>query len=237
MLVLSVWVLLYGISFYFAEDLSVAFGFRHLITVTVLTVYFAAFLYYSYRTHKLQSLGIRIPTDIRQILYILVILLSIPIVNICLSDGIILKNQKLLHFFVDSLLFFYTVFFEELLFRGVFPDMLKERFGTSTAVSAVISNTVFAAIHTGSLNYIGGMCLFSYIFIVFSVGMCFSSIKDSTQSILPCFILHFAINISSLCCEDTFFYVSPAGNLVFFTVAILCLIHSIHFYFIKEAVK
>ena len=229
MLVLSIWVLLYGLGFYMTEKLSDALEIHHIITIFFLLFYTMIFIYYSSKHDKLKSYGICIPGNIRQILPFFMILLIAPISNLYFSAHFLFEMQIHWYFVIDALVTLFAAFFEELLFRGILPLLIEKESGTSIKYSTVISNIAFAMLHT-KISYTSIFDLLIHIFIAFSIGLYFSSIKTITHSIFPAFILHFLINISYIGCENVYSF--SIHGLIWIAIANFCLIYGI--YFLKE---
>ncbi len=226
MLILSIFVLLYGISFYFSEKLSETVGIPHIITVFATTLFLLFFLFFLARKKKLKKYGVSFPIDLKKAPVSIAALLIIPIINICFYGDGIAENQAL----ISAFMVFATAFSEELLFRGILPSKIAESFGISKKTGTVLSNAVFAALHICSLP--SADWLIMRLFAVFAVGLCLSALRDRTHSIFPGFIIHFLINISySDRAFESFTYRS-----MWIILVILYLIYDI-WYLTKEEIK
>lgn len=232
MLILSVFVLLYGISFYFSEKLSEVIGISHIVTVFTTSVCLFL-LFFLFKKDNLRKYGVCIPIDIQKVQFIIVALLIIPIINVCFYFRSIIKSPICWRFFISFLMILYASFFEELLFRGILPVKITEELGIGQKTGTFLSNVIFSALHIGSLHNTGILTIFMRLFIVFSIGSCFSALKDRTHSVIPGFIIHFLINISYF----DYGYTSYVYKLILIILAILYFIYDMYFYRTKEAVK
>ena len=229
MLILSIFVLIYGISFYFSEKLSEMVGISHIITVFATTLFLLFFLFFLARKKKLKKYGISVPINMQKALFVLVALLIAPIINICFYDGGIAENPIL----ISGLMILYASFLEELLFRGILPSAISESFGISQKTGIILSNAVFAALHICSLPDADWQVTVIKLFAAFSIGLCLSSVMDKTRSIFPGFIIHFLINISY---QDRTLS-SSCYKSVWIILAILYFVYDICFYLTKEEIK
>lgn len=228
MLILSIFVLIYGISFYFSEKLSEIVGISHIITVFTTALFLVFFLFFLARKNKLKKYGISFPVNMKKAMFTIAALLILPVTNICFYGKIATGGQLL----ITALMVLYTAFSEELLFRGILPVAITENLGFSGKTGIILSNALFAVLHICSLHSADRLTPVQ-LFTAFGIGLCFSSVKDRTHSIFPAFIIHLLINIS----YSDYAFASSAYRLIWFTLAIFYFIYGIYYCLTEEEIK
>lgn len=228
MLLLVIAVLAYGAAYYISEWLSVIIGIPYVVTAPVILVFLCIVLFVLKRNGLLGKYGVRLPNNICCSFLISIPLAVIPFMNIYMKNCV----QAAIEFSIDKVPYIIflglSAFSEELLFRGVLPSALSERFRFNVYHRTATVNVLFALMHMG--NALGGASLEPTIIqsvLALSIGTCFSGITEKSESVFPAACMHWLINLSSL---HESFYTStlPLQELwIWLDISIMCIIYGI----------
>lgn len=199
MVLLAIAVLVYGAAFLISEWISNLIGIPYVVTVPVIAILLCVVLFVFKRNGLQKKFKICFPNNMWKCFLYAMPLVVIPLMNIYMMND---RMQASIDFSGAEVLFIaflgLSAFSEELLFRGVFPGMLLERFRFSVFQRSLFVNVLFAFVHMG--NALGGASLETAIVqsaLALSIGICFSGITEKTESLYPAACLHFLINLSS----------------------------------------
>jgi len=208
--------MIYGIIYSFSEKFSKLFGENHILTVFAIMLYIVVLYIFLKKRKRLSVYGICFPKYWRKRdIGWLMPLLSFPFVNMYLQG-----NQTMLqNSWVMFLLMLFTVFLEELLFRGYLLIYLFEKCGIGNKwIIMIISSVLFGMFHIVNV-FQGADILYTMIQMLcaFGIGLCLCVLVSQYKSIFPGIIVHYLINITSFDMEKINYHVL----LLFFILSVL----------------
>ena len=211
-----IWIMIYGIIYSFSEKFSKLFKENHILTVFAIMLYIIALYIFLKKRKRLSAYGICFPKYWRKkdIVWLMP-LLSFPFANMYLQGNQTMLQNSLITF----LLILFTVFLEELLFRGYLLVYLFEKYGINNKwFGMIISSVLFGIFHIVNL-FQGADILYTIIqmFCACGTGLCLCVLVSQYKSIFPGTIIHYLINITSLYVEKSNYYVL----LFFFILSVL----------------
>lgn len=191
-----IWVILYGIIYSFSENFSKLFGENHILTVFATMLYLVALYIFLKKQNKLSVYGLCLPKYWRKNdIGWLMPLLAFPFANIYLQrDQTILQNS-----WIIFILTLFTVFLEELLFRGYLLTYILGKCGiVNKWIAMIVSSILFGMFHIVNL-FQGADLLYTIIQMLCAcgIGLCLCVLVLKYKSILPGTIIHYLINITS----------------------------------------
>lgn len=216
-----IWIVLYGMIYSFSEKFSKSFGQNHILTVIAIMLYIVVLYLFLKRRNRLSIYGLCFPKNWRKrdIAWLMPFLIF-PVVNICLKEyQTVLQNS-----WIMFILMLFTVFLEELLFRGYLFVYLSDKFAIRNKwIGMVVSSVLFGLFHIVNL-FQGADILYTMIQMLcaFGVGLCLCVLVSKYKSIFPGVIVHYLINITSFDMEKSNFKVL----LCFFIVSVLYIFYA-----------
>lgn len=216
-----IWIMIYGIIYSFSERFSKLLGENHLLTVFAIMLYIVVLYIFLKKRKRLSVYGICSPKYWRKSdIGWLMPLLSFPFANVYLQG-----NQAMLqNSWIMFLLMLFTVFLEELLFRGYLLVYLFEKCGIDNKwIGMIISSVLFGMFHIVNL-FQGADILYTMIQMLCAcgTGLCLCVLVSRYKSIFPGTIVHYLINITSLYIEKSSYHVL----LLFFILSVLHLFYA-----------
>jgi membrane protease YdiL (CAAX protease family) len=207
---------MYGIIYSFSEKFSKLLGENHILTVFAIMLYIVVLYIFLKKRKKLSVYGLCIPKYWRKKdVGWLIPLLSFPLANMYLQGNQTMLQNSLIMF----LLMLFTVFLEELLFRGYLLVYLFEKCGIDNKwIGMIISSVLFGMFHIVNL-FQGADILYTMIQMLCAcgTGLCLCVLVKQYKSILPGTIVHYLINITSFDMEKSNYHVL----LFFFILSVL----------------
>jgi membrane protease YdiL (CAAX protease family) len=196
------WIAIYGIIYTFSERFSKSFGENHILTVFAIMLYIVALCLFLKKRKKLSVYGLCFPTDWRK----KDIGWLIPLFTFSFANMYFQRDQTMLqNSWVMFILVLFTVFLEELLFRGYLLVYLVEKCGIHNKwIGIIVSSVLFGMLHIVNL-FQGADTLYTMIQMLcaFGIGLCLCVLVSRYKSILPGVIIHYLINITSFDMEKT----------------------------------
>lgn len=201
-----IWIMIYGIIYSFSEKYSKLFGENHILTVFAIMLYIVVLYMFLKKRKRLSVYGICFPKYWRKKdVGWLIPLLSFPFANMYLQG-----NQTMLqNSWIMFLLMLFTVFLEELLFRGYLLVYLLEKCGIDNKwIGMIISSVLFGMFHIVNI-FQGADILYTMIQMLcaFGIGLCLCVLVSQYKSIFPGTIVHYLINITSFDMEKSNYHV------------------------------
>jgi membrane protease YdiL (CAAX protease family) len=192
-----IWIIIYGIIYSFSEKISKSFGESHILTVFAIMLYIAILYIFLRKQKRLSVYGLCFPKYWRKKdIGWLMPLLTFSLVNIYLQ----VNNQTMLqNSWIMFILMLFTVFLEELLFRGYLLVYLFEKCGIDNKwIGMIISSVLFGMFHIVNL-FQGADILYTMIQMLCAcgIGLCLCVLVSKYKSIFPGTIIHYLINITS----------------------------------------
>jgi uncharacterized protein len=190
------WIIMYGVVYSFSEKVSSSFGENHFLTVFTILLYIVALCVFLKKRNRLSAYGLCLPGNWRKkdIVW-LIPLLAFPCANIFLQ-----KNQSILqNSWIMLLLMLFTVFLEELLFRGYLLVFLFEKCGIGSRWTRMfISSFLFGIFHIVNI-FQGADILYTMVQMLCAcgIGLCLCVLVSQYKSIFPGVLIHYLINITS----------------------------------------
>lgn len=197
--------LIYGGLFSGSELLSEQLGCPHLLTVIVLSVYLLLLLIALRKGNTAREYGVCRTKPLSDWWFLLPLMAALPVMNLLLSGG---SSTVRVGILLEGAVLLLHALAEELLFRGVLPVHWERRGLKNAAVSAVVTNMLFALLHL-TVAASGESCWLG-LTAAFGVGMFLSGLREKTGSIFPGFALHFLFNLAALLAGDA--GTLPKGN-------------------------
>lgn len=204
--------MIYGIIYSFSEKFSKLFGENHILTVFTIMIYIIVLYIFLKKRNMLSVYGICLPKYwTKRDIGWLIPLLSFPFANMYLQG-----NQTMIqNSWIMFLLMLFTVFLEELLFRGYLLVYFFDKCGNDSKwIGIIISSVLFGMFHIVNL-FQGADIVYTMIQILCAcaIGLCLCMLVSQYKSIFPGTIVHYIINITSLHMEKSNYHV-----LVFFFI-------------------
>lgn len=191
-----IWIILYGIIYSVSEKCSKLLGADHFITVFGTMLYLVALYLFLKKRKRLSVYGLCFPECWRK----KDIGWLIPLLTFSFANVYLRGNQTMLQSsWVMFLLMLFTVFLEELLFRGYLPVYLFEKCGIKNkTIGMIISSVLFGMFHIVNL-FQGADILYTMIQMLcaFGIGLCLCVLVSHYKSVFPGTIIHYLINITS----------------------------------------
>lgn len=211
-----IWIAIYGIIYSFSEKFPELFGGNHILTVFLIMLYIGALYMFLKKQKRLSVYGLCLPKYWRKKdVGWLMPLLSFPFANMYLQG-----NQAMLqNSWIMFLLMLFTVFLEELLFRGYLLVYLFEKCGIDNKwIGMIISSVLFGMFHIVNI-FQGADILYTMIQMLCAcgIGLCLCVLVSQYKSIFPGTIVHYIINITSFDIEKSNYHVL----LFFFILSVL----------------
>ncbi|GKX65161.1 CPBP family intramembrane glutamic endopeptidase [Inconstantimicrobium mannanitabidum] len=211
-----IWIVIYGIIYSYSEKFSELFGENHILTVFLIMLYIGALYMFLKKQKRLSVYGLCFPKYWRKKdVGWLMPLLSFPFANMYLQ-----RNQTMLqNSWIMFLLMLFTVFLEELLFRGYLLVYLFEKCGIDNKwIGMIISSVLFGMFHIVNI-FQGADILYTMIQMLCAcgIGLCLCVLVSQYKSIFPGTIVHYIINITSFDMEKSNYHVL----LFFFILSVL----------------
>lgn len=212
----AIWIMMYGIIYSFSERFSKLFGENHILTVFAIMLYIVVLNIFLKKRKRLSVYGICFPKHWRKKdIGWLMPLLSFPFINMYLKGNQTMLQNSLITF----LLMLFTVFLEELLFRGYLLVYLFEKYGIDNKwIGMIISSVLFGMFHIVNL-FQGADISYTMIQMLCAcgIGLCLCVLVAHYKSIFPGVIVHYLINITSFDMEKSNYHVL----LFFFILSVL----------------
>ncbi|WP_309298113.1 CPBP family intramembrane glutamic endopeptidase [Clostridium omnivorum] len=207
-----IWIVIYGIIYSFSEK----FGENHILAVFPIMLYIVVLYMFLKKRKRLSVYGLCLPKYWRKKdVGWLMPLLSFPFANMYLQG-----NQTMLqNSWIMFLLMLFTVFLEELLFRGYLLVYLFEKCGIDNKwIGMIISSVLFGMFHIVNL-FQGADISYTMIQMLCAcgIGLCLCVLVSQYKSIFPGVIVHYLINITSFDMEKSNYHVL----LFFFILSVL----------------
>lgn len=201
-----IWIILYGIIYSVSEKISKSFGENHILTVFAILFYIVALYVFLKRQKRLSVYGLSFPkiwskTDIGWLMPFLIF----PLANIYLQEN----KTMLQNSWIMFILMLFTVFLEELLFRGYLFVYLIEKCGIHNKwIGMIVSSVLFGMLHIVNL-FQGADFLYTIVqmFCACGIGLCLCVLVSKYNSIFPGVIIHYLINITSFNMEKSNYHV------------------------------
>lgn len=211
-----IWIMIYGIIYSFSEKFSKLYGENHILTVFAIMLYIVVLYIFLKKRNRLSVYGICFPKYWRKRdIGWLMPLLSFPFVNMYLQGNqTILQNS-----WIMFLLMLFTVFLEELLFRGYLLVYLFKKCGIDNKwIGMIISSVLFGMFHIVNI-FQGVDILYTMVQMLCAcgIGLCLCVLVSQYKSIFPGIIVHYLINITSFDMEKINYHVL----LFFFILSVL----------------
>lgn len=191
-----IWIIIYGIIFSFSEKTSQSFGEDHILTLFAIMLYLVALYLFLKKRKRLSVYSLCFPKDWRK----KDIGWLIPLLTFSFANVYLRGNQTMLQSsWVMFLLMLFTVFLEELLFRGYLMVYLSEKCGVDNKwIRMIVSSVLFGMFHIVNL-FQGADILYTMIQMLcaFGIGLCLCVLVSHYKSIFPGTIIHYLINITS----------------------------------------
>ena len=192
-----IWIIIYGIIYSFSEKFSESFGENHTLTVFAIMLYIVALCLFLKKRKKLSIYGLCIPKHWRKKdIGWLMPLLTFPFANMYLQQG----NQTMLqNSWIMFILMLFTVFLEELLFRGYLLVYLLEKCRINNKwIRMIVSSALFGIFHIVNI-FQGADILYTMIQMLCAcgIGLCLCVLVSHYKSIIPGTIIHYLINVTS----------------------------------------
>lgn len=186
-----IWFLIYEMVYIISAEISQELKWEHWGTCIGLVMYICFFLGWLSWTGKRDEIALRCykVEDIKSISYFIPFL-ALPFYNYMLADTSVIDSSWVL-------LMLCVVSVEEIFFRGVLYGLLSE---WSKVGYIVVSSVIFALFHLMNFGE-GADWLYVEMQAIAALGMgiACSAMVVYGNSIYPCIILHFLVNISSGC--------------------------------------
>ena len=196
------WISLYGLVYIVAEKLAV--------TSVAMLAYTGALLFWLYKTDRLQEIGLKKISFDKKLLFWFIPIVILPILNLLAANGMDLNASWIL-------LMMSVAVVEEIFFRGFLLHMLLKM---GIFYGLIFTNIIFSAFHLVNVTRIAEL---KYVIIqmiyAFIVGIYYSVLVVKFQSLLPCILSHFLINITSGG-NSMNLYIDPGTGSMLFTVLI-----------------
>lgn len=182
------WVTLYGLTYICATNFSKAAFEKSWLIPAAMLIYTLILVLWIWRTNRAQMLGLCIPTCRNNIHWLcLPPLALLPFYNLLSADSYTLDlSTAILMLSVSTV--------EEIFFRGFLLQLPVKH---SKVFSIYLSSLLFSLFHLVNVSqgidsgYIG-----MQVICAFASGLCYSSAKIVTGSLLPCIAAHFLTNIT-----------------------------------------
>lgn len=191
-----IWIIIYGAVYSFSEIISRSFGENHILTVFAIMLYIVVLYLFLKKRKRLSIYGLCFPEywEKKDIGWL------IPLLTFSFANMFLRGNQTMLQSsWVMFILMLFTVFLEELLFRGYLFVYLLEKCGIKNkTIGMIISSALFGIFHIVNL-FQGADLLFTMVQMLcaFGIGLCLCVLVLHYKSIFPGIIIHYLINITS----------------------------------------
>lgn len=216
-----IWIIIYGIIYSFSEKFSKSSGENHILTVFAIMLYIVVLYIFLKKRNRLSVYGLCFPKYWRKKdIGWLMPLLTFSFANIYLHG-----NQTMLqNSWIMFILMLFTVFLEELLFRGYLLVYLLEKCGIDNKlIGMIVSSVLFGMFHIVNL-FQGADLLYTMIQMLCAcgIGLCLCVLVSRYKSIFPGTIIHYLINITSFDMEKSNYNVL----LCFFILSVLYIFYA-----------
>ena len=191
-----IWIIIYGIIYSFSEKFSKLFGENHILTVFAIMLYIVVLYLFLKKRKRLSVYGLRLPIywrnkDIGWLM---------PLLTFSFANMYFQENQTMLqNSWIMFILMLFSVFLEELLFRGYLLVYLLEKCGIDNKwIGMIVSSILFGMFHIVNL-FQGADILYTMVQMLCAcgIGLCLCVLVSKYKSIFPGIIIHYLINITS----------------------------------------
>lgn len=200
-----IWIVIYGITYSFSEKFSELFGESHILIIFPIILYIVVLYMFLKKRKRLSVYGLSFPKYCRKKdIGWLMPLLIFPFANMYLQG-----TKTMLHNSLIMLLpMLFTVFLEELLFRGYLLVYLEKCGIDNKWIGMIISSVLFGMFHIVNI-FQGADILYTMIQMLcaFGIGLCLCVLVSQYKSIFPGTIVHYLINITSFDMEKSNYHV------------------------------
>lgn len=220
-----IWIMIYGIMYSFSEKFSKSFGENHILTVFTIMIYIVALYIFLKKRKRLSTYGLCLPKYWRKkdIGWLM------PLLTFSFANMYLQENQTILqNSWIMFILMLFTVFLEELLFRGYLLVYLLEKCGIDNRwIGMIVSSFLFGMFHIVNI-FQGADILYTMIQMLCAcgIGLCLCVLVSQYKSIFPGTIIHYLFNITS-------FDMQKSNNKVLLIFLILSVLYIFYAYLLN----